>query len=55
MVPSNINDDKYRTLYIRSELKCKPHENTARVFLTWAILPMEMDSNLKKIGVGRGW
>ena len=40
-------------LYIRSELKCKPHENTACVFLTWTILPIEIDSNFKKMS--KGW
>ena len=36
------------TLCIRSELKFKPHENAAYVFLTWTILPIEMDSDSKK-------
>ena len=38
--------------FINSELKCKPHENTACVFLTsvtWTILQMEIDGNLKKM------
>ena len=33
---------------MRSELKWKPHENTACVFLTWTILQMEKDSGFKK-------
>ena len=31
-----------------SELKCKPHEKTARVFLTWTIIQMEMDTDFKE-------
>ena len=46
--PSNIFYTRARTLYIRSELKCKPHENTAWVLFSFRILQMEMDSNLKK-------
>ena len=54
----NLDDDKYRTrvrctFFIRSELKCKPRENTVCVFLTWTILQMEMDSDFKKISRGR--
>ena len=39
-IPIYLDDNKYRsggrcTFFIKSELKCKPHENTACVFLTW--------------------
>ena len=33
---------------MRSELKWKSRENAARVFLTWTILQMEMNSDFKK-------
>ena len=42
-----------RTLYIRSELKWKPHEKGACALLTWTILQMEMDSNFKKMSRGQ--
>ena len=38
-----------RLLNIRSELKWKPHEKAACVFLMWTILQMEMESDLKKM------
>ena len=57
----NINWDhnKYWTreccrAYIRSERKGKPHENTARVSLTWTILQMEINSDFNKKWVGVG-
>ena len=37
-----------QTLLIRCELKLKPHENAARVYLTWILLQMKMNSDLKK-------
>ena len=33
---------------MRSKQKLKPHENAVRVLFTWAILQMEMNSDLKK-------
>ena len=44
-------------MLIRSEQKCKPHENAGRVFLMsvmWAILQMEMTSDFTKKWVGVG-
>ena len=40
-------------LYIRPEVKGKPDEKTACVFLTWTILQMKMESVFKKISRGR--
>ena len=42
-LPINLDDDKYRTsercsFFTRSELRCKPQENTACVFFTWTSL-----------------
>ena len=39
-----------------SEKKGKPHENTARVLLTWTNLQMETNSDFKEnwLGVGEG-
>ena len=36
-------------MHIRSELKSKPHQNTACVFLTWTILQTEMDGDFRGI------
>ena len=47
----NLDDDKYRTrktLFIRSGQKIGPHETASRVFLTWIILQMEINSDVKK-------
>ena len=43
MLPINLNNNKYWTcelcsFFIRSELKCEPHENTVCVFLMWTDL-----------------
>ena len=39
-------------MLIRSEQKFKPPENAARVFLTWTILQMQMNSDFKKTEKG---
>ena len=57
-LPINLYDDKYRmrercTVFMRSELKLNPHENTACVFLTWTSLQMEMVVTLKNISMDR--
>ena len=35
-------------LYIRSELKFRPNENTKCVFSTWTNLKIKLDSDFKK-------
>ena len=52
MLPINFDDNKYWMCdrcgsYIRSDLKCTPHENLACVFLIWTILQMEIDCDFK--------
>ena len=54
----NLDDDKFRTherctFFIRSELRCKPHENPACVFLSFTSSKMEMGSDVKNMSKNR--